>query len=152
MPRGDRMGPMGQGPMTGRGAGYCAGYPSPGFMNVGPGGGGPGYGRGFGAGRGFGGRRGFRAGGGFGAGRGFGYARGGGGGWGYRNRYYASGVPGWAMEEGMYPADGPAYYPTEVTPEEEAEVLKRESDYLKEELKVITDRLKALEKDGKKSK
>ena len=26
MPRGDRTGPMGQGSMTGRGAGYCAGY------------------------------------------------------------------------------------------------------------------------------
>jgi len=25
MPRGNRMGPMGQGPMTGRGAGFCAG-------------------------------------------------------------------------------------------------------------------------------
>jgi hypothetical protein len=33
MPRGDGTGPMGMGPMTGRGAGYCAGYPVPGFMN-----------------------------------------------------------------------------------------------------------------------
>lgn len=33
MPRGDRTGPAGRGPMTGRGAGYCAGYPVPGFMN-----------------------------------------------------------------------------------------------------------------------
>jgi len=33
MPRGDRTGPMGLGPMTGRAAGYCAGYPTPGFMN-----------------------------------------------------------------------------------------------------------------------
>ncbi len=31
MPRGDGTGPMGQGPMTGRGLGYCAGYPHPGF-------------------------------------------------------------------------------------------------------------------------
>ena len=30
MPRGDRTGPAGMGPMTGRGAGYCAGYPMPG--------------------------------------------------------------------------------------------------------------------------
>jgi hypothetical protein len=37
MPRGDGTGPMGQGPMTGRGAGYCAGYNTPGFMNPGPG-------------------------------------------------------------------------------------------------------------------
>ncbi|KPL16493.1 MAG: hypothetical protein AMJ92_12805 [candidate division Zixibacteria bacterium SM23_81] len=34
MPRGDGTGPMGLGPMTGRAAGYCAGYPLPGFMNL----------------------------------------------------------------------------------------------------------------------
>ena len=33
MPRGNRTGPMGMGPMTGRGGGYCADYPGPGFMN-----------------------------------------------------------------------------------------------------------------------
>jgi hypothetical protein len=33
MPLGDRTGPAGMGPMTGRAAGYCAGYPVPGFMN-----------------------------------------------------------------------------------------------------------------------
>lgn len=33
MPRGDRTGPAGMGPMTGRAAGYCAGYSAPGFMN-----------------------------------------------------------------------------------------------------------------------
>jgi len=33
MPRGDGTGPMGMGPMTGRAAGCCAGYPVPGFMN-----------------------------------------------------------------------------------------------------------------------
>ncbi|MBN1863538.1 MAG: DUF5320 domain-containing protein [Victivallales bacterium] len=33
MPGGDRTGPAGMGPMTGRAAGYCAGYPTPGFMN-----------------------------------------------------------------------------------------------------------------------
>ena len=43
MPRGDGTGPTGMGPMTGRGAGYCAG----GFRNV-PMRGGMGYGRGFG--------------------------------------------------------------------------------------------------------
>ena len=61
MPGGDRTGPLGQGPMTGRALGYCTGYPDPGFANFGPG-----YGRGFGRGwgRGFG--RGF-----WGRGRGF---------------------------------------------------------------------------------
>lgn len=33
MPGGDRTGPLGVGPMTGRGAGFCAGYAVPGFMN-----------------------------------------------------------------------------------------------------------------------
>ncbi|MBN2030229.1 DUF5320 domain-containing protein [bacterium] len=33
MPRGDGTGPAGMGPMTGRAAGYCAGYPMPGYMN-----------------------------------------------------------------------------------------------------------------------
>ena len=56
MPRGDGTGPWGQGPMTGRCLGYCAGYPHPGFMHPGPGFGrgfGRGWGRGFGRGRGF---------------------------------------------------------------------------------------------------
>jgi hypothetical protein len=33
MPRGDRTGPAGMGPMTGRAAGYCTGSGTPGFMN-----------------------------------------------------------------------------------------------------------------------
>ena len=63
MPAGDRTGPWGLGPMTGRAAGYCAGYPVPGYMNPIPG-----YGLGFGFGRGW--------------GRGFGFGRGFGRGWG----------------------------------------------------------------------
>lgn len=47
MPRGDMTGPMGQGPVTGRGAGRCAGAARPGFAF----GGGRGFGRGFGPGR-----------------------------------------------------------------------------------------------------
>ncbi len=54
MPRGDGSGPNGQGAMTGRGMGYCAGYVV------------PGYGQGQGRGMGLGMRRGFR-------GRGWGY-------------------------------------------------------------------------------
>jgi hypothetical protein len=48
MPRGDGTGPAGMGPMTGRAAGYCAGYAVPGFMNPYGGrmGGGFGWGRG----------------------------------------------------------------------------------------------------------
>jgi len=33
MPRGDGTGPVGLGPMTGRAAGFCAGFPVPGYMN-----------------------------------------------------------------------------------------------------------------------
>ena len=49
MPGGDGTGPAGLGPMTGRAAGYCAGYPGPGYMSPMPG-----RGLGFGGGRGFG--------------------------------------------------------------------------------------------------
>jgi hypothetical protein len=58
MPRGDRTGPNGAGPKTGRQMGFCTGNNGPGYS----------YGRGFGCGRGFGGGRGF----GQGWGRGFG--------------------------------------------------------------------------------
>jgi len=57
MPRGDRSGPNGMGPMTGRAAGYCAGFNGPGYANAAfAGGRGLGRGRGFGRGlgRGFG--------------------------------------------------------------------------------------------------
>jgi hypothetical protein len=54
MPRGDRTGPEGLGPMTGRAAGYCTGYSVPGFMNPTRG-----FGRGLGRGRGRGWGRGY---------------------------------------------------------------------------------------------
>ena len=50
MPQGDGTGPAGQGSMTGRGMGYCAGYDAPGFVNSGFR---RGMGRGLGRGRGF---------------------------------------------------------------------------------------------------
>lgn len=62
MPRGDRRGPAGYGPGTGRGLGFCAGYDTPGFTKPGPGMG-HGFRRGYGRGM----RRGFN----------FGFARGG---------------------------------------------------------------------------
>ncbi|WP_038056493.1 DUF5320 domain-containing protein [Thermodesulfobacterium hydrogeniphilum] len=59
MPWGDRTGPLGLGPRTGRGLGYCSGFDSPGFAK-GPGWGfgrgwvrGRGFGRGWGRGRGW---------------------------------------------------------------------------------------------------
>ncbi|RKZ32829.1 hypothetical protein DRQ33_05185 [bacterium] len=66
MPRGDGTGPMGEGPMTGRAMGFCAGYPIPGYMNF------P--------------RGGYRA-----YGGGFGYRRGNR----WRHWFYATGLPGW---------------------------------------------------------
>jgi len=51
MPWGDGTGPLGLGPMTGRAAGYCAGFPVPGYMNPwGLRGFGFGFGRGWGRG------------------------------------------------------------------------------------------------------
>ena len=51
MPRGNKTGPDGQGPMTGRGLGYCAGYPTPGYATNAPG---KALGRGYGTGKGLG--------------------------------------------------------------------------------------------------
>lgn len=48
MPWGDRTGPAGLGPRTGRGLGYCNGYNQPGYVTS------PGFGRGYGRGFGFG--------------------------------------------------------------------------------------------------
>jgi len=52
MPRGNRTGPMGMGPRTGRGLGYCSGETVPGYMHGAPMGRGRGWGGGFGGGRG----------------------------------------------------------------------------------------------------
>lgn len=66
MPGGNGTGPMGAGPMTGRAAGYCAGFDRPGFANFD----GCGMGRGMRMGRG-----GFRR-----------------GGFGFQNRFFANGT------------------------------------------------------------
>jgi hypothetical protein len=115
MPRGDGTGPTGMGAMTGRAAGYCAGYGMPGFANSV-------YGRGFGA----------------GFGRGFF----GGGGRGWRNRFYATGLPGWARFAGHPGFQAPAVKPD---PEMEKQALKAQADALEAELEMIKQRLGALE-------
>lgn len=117
MPRGDRTGPAGMGPMTGRGAGYCAGYGMPGFVN-------PAFGRGFGMGFGWG----------RGRGRGFG-----GGGWGRRNWFYGAGDPGW-VGYGGYAA--PYAAPDAET---EKQALKSEAKAVRAELEAIDKRLAELE-------
>lgn len=116
MPRGDRTGPEGMGPMSGRGMGYCAGYGAPGYMNPGPGyGRGRGYGYGYGRGRGF---------------------RGGRGGW----RYPVYGGPAY----GYPPAwDVPPVAPR-WTAEDEAAALKQQADMLQNTLADINRRIDEL--------
>jgi len=124
MPRGDKTGPEGMGPMTGRGAGYCAGFQVPGFAN-------PVGGRGYwGRGRGGGGGR----------------AR---GGFGWRNQYYATGLPGWARVGVSFPGSAT---PT-VTAEQEMTGLKQQAEFLQNNLSQINERieqLEELESSGKK--
>ncbi|MBD3378961.1 MAG: hypothetical protein GF408_00670 [Candidatus Omnitrophica bacterium] len=67
------------------------------------------------------------------AGRPYGYGRG--GGRGFRNRFYATGLYGWQRD--IYAQRPPA--------REEAAILKAEAESLKAELEEIQDRLKAIE-------
>lgn len=129
MPGGDRTGPMGDGPMTGRAAGYCTGSAAPGYMNPAPGGG-------------------FR---GRGGGRGGGRGRGGGG-RGWRNWYYATGVPGWARARwGFAPPAYPAGVPfvPSMTREQEIELLREQADHVNETLEDIKRRIEELSSQTK---
>jgi Family of unknown function (DUF5320) len=118
VPRGDRTGPMGMGAMTGRSAGNCAGFGMPGYANPFPERGfGMGFGRGGGA-----------------LGRGFG-----GGGRGWRNTFYATGLPGW-IRLGCYAALNP-----EPNPEMVNQALKNQSEALQAELDFIKKRLAEVE-------
>jgi hypothetical protein len=131
MPFGDRTGPWGHGPMTGRAAGYCAGYSVPGYMNpvAGRGGWGRGGGRGFGWGRG--GGRGFGGGRGWGGGRGFGW-----------------GAPAWgAPAYGDVPYGTPygAPYAPTYSSEQELTALKDDAKYFEDALTEIRKRMEELE-------
>lgn len=106
--------------MTGRAAGFCAGYSVPGYANPGP-----------------------RA--------GLGFAGGfrGGGGRGWRNMYYATGLTGW--QRGWYPSP---YYPRAAPyaapyqapdPEQEKQALKNQAEALQSEMDFIKKRLGELE-------
>ena len=146
MPGGDGTGPGGMGPMTGRGAGFCAGYGMPGYMNPMVGGGGF---------WGMGGR---------------------GGGRGRRNQFYATGMTGWQRAGygmpawGQYPAAAPVapmapaagygvppmapaagYGVPPVAPwaqptrEQEVEGLKGQAEYFEDMLDGIKKRIEELE-------
>ena len=135
MPRGDRTGPSGMGPMTGRGVGYCRGYGMPGYSNPVPG---------------------------RGLGMGWGRRRGGGRGW--RHRYYATGLPGWARfgyaptwdappawgPPPMWgpppaPAYGPNYAPP--APEQEIDFLRDQAEWLSQQLEAISQCISELEQE-----
>ena len=125
MPGGNRTGPGGLGPMTGRGAGFCAGFSVPGYANPV---GGRGYGMGLGSGRGMGRGRGF--------GRGFGWGR-----TGY-------GMPAWAGVADPYPANT-SFGPT-VTAAQELEGLKQQAEFMQNSLSQVSERIEQLEKENKK--
>lgn len=121
MPGGDRTGPMGAGPRTGRGMGYCAGYGVPGFMNR-PGLWGwftgwlPGCGRG---------------------GRGF------------RHWFYRTGLTGWQRFAMGWPAWGGVVPPTvPPSPQSELDILRQQAESLSQTLEQIQRRMEELEKRG----
>ena len=140
MPGGDGTGPGGMGPMTGRAAGFCAGYQVPGYMN-------PIGGRGY-----------------WGWGRGFR-----GGGRGRRNWYYATGLPGWQRAAYGMPAWGSAVSPyayggavnpyayggapfaPTIAPQQELDALKGQAEYLEDALDGIKKRIEELESQDKKA-
>jgi hypothetical protein len=111
--------------MTGRGAGFCAGYSVPGFVN-------PAWGRGGG----------FR-----GWGRGGGY----GGGWRHRHLYYATGIPGWQRGWGGwtgipgYVPSAPAAYDPLSTRERELGALKQQAKYFEQALENLRGRIQEVE-------
>jgi len=118
MPGGDRTGPMGMGPMTGRGEGYCAGFGTPGYANPGPGwacGRGMGWGRGFARGRGF----------------------------AWRTR----GLPGAPVGSPQSSATGGQWGAWRIGHAEELEYLKGQAGMLKEELDAINERVGELESE-----
>lgn len=120
MPRGDRSGPMGMGPRTGRAAGFCAGYPAAGHANPLPGRGA------FGGGGGRGGR----------GHRNWYYATG--------LTGWQRAAQSW------YPAQSAAseFYPNpynRMAPQEEARMVRSQIEKLEQDIKAARDRLGELE-------
>jgi hypothetical protein len=115
MPAGNRTGPSGQGPMTGRGAGFCAGNAAQGFAA---------------------------------GGRGRGFSRCGNmyfrGGRGFRNRFFAVGVP---FSRGVSNNDAPAesFRREDFSPDDEIRMLRDQAEFMKSEVEAISSRIKELE-------
>lgn len=112
MPTGDRTGPMGQGPMTGRAVGYCAGYDAPGYAY-----GAPGWGRGLG----------FR----WGRGRGWGFRHG----W-----HYAPPPPYWGPPTWTPPPYPQAPTPEQELAmlSSQAEMLQKQLDDIQQRIEELT--------------
>lgn len=123
MPGGDRTGPLGLGAMTGRAAGYCAGYGMPGFANGI-------YGRGF-----------------------WGWGRGRGGGRGRGRWYPVRGFTAWSPVGLGWPAVAPPWPAATYTPapvpamtlQQEIDALKGQAAYLAEILEGVRRRVEELE-------
>lgn len=111
MPRGNGTGPRGAGAMTGRGAGYCAGWGTPGFANYGAPVAGPWCRMGMGR----------------GAGRG------------WRNMFYATGLPGWLRGGASAP-----------TPDQQKAALKAQTEALEQHLAALKQRLSELDSAAEK--
>jgi len=123
MPGGDGTGPGGMGPMTGRAAGFCAGYPVPGYANpVGGRGMGMGWGRGGGWGR-----------------RNWFYATGLPG---WQRAGY--GMPAYGGAVNPYAYGGVPFAPG-LTAQQELDGLKGQAEYLEDSLDGIKKRIEELE-------
>jgi len=115
MPAGNGRGPMGAGPMTGRGAGYCAGYSEPGFVNPVRGGG---Y---------------------------FGYGRGGGRGWRNQRYAAGTDFRGRGFRNFQMAGDGEFnYLRPEFSAESELRMLKEQAELMQKELASVNERINEL--------
>lgn len=126
MPFGDRTGPAGLGPRTGRGAGFCGGYDVPGSMN--PGWGWGSWGRGRGGGRGW---------------RNWFYATG------LTGWQRGAGWPGWPAFRAVPPPYATPYA-TVPTREQELDALRDQAGYFETALADIRKRIENLEAKEKK--
>ena len=121
MPRGNRTGPRGFGPRTGRGLGYCAGYSTPGYTK------GSGMGLGRGQGRSW---------------------RGGRGGW---RSWRFDQDPYYSPPDVPHPYPSAFAYPlqTPLSSEDESEYLKQTLSGLKKDIELIENRLEELDSKEK---